>query len=646
MKRVLLLCFALVCITATPSISLTQVSDVTPPTLVNLSFSPAAIDTRYADQNVTITADITDDLSGFSYSYVYFRSPSGNQTQYGYMYYWNIVSGNVLNGKFRGTITFPKNSEAGTWTIYNVNLRDQAGNTAQLTTAQLLAAGIPASITVTSIPDTTPPTLTNISFSPQAVDVSSGARDVTVTFAVQDDLSGFDYSPYPGSRWSSYCLGARSSSGQYQYVIYDNIKLVSGTAQNGIFQGAFKIPQYAEAGDWQIYLSLYDKAGNNRFFYSGYNWPSGLPNKFTVISVPSDTTSPNLANLSFAPAFINTSQGAQIVDLYFSLTDNLSGMQAYIVQGQHGSMLYGIASITFQSPSGGQTVNGSVYQQSQLVSGTPLNSVWHGQMSFPRYSEAGTWKAVSAYLYDGVRNSRYLNTNDLIAAGFPTDIVIIKPSLGVDGTIDAANGGTIQDVTFGQYAQISAPPGVLGSGSIDVSIDVLSAPPNIPSPQGFGAAGSRFVNIQLTPEPIYPLPAPGFTLTIPLVQSNPPAPGTLLNLFRINSSTGALVPAFDAYGHPIVGAVNADRLSATFSGIISFSTVVALTPLPNIIPGDLNGDQVVNCADLKIVKASFGKRQGQSGYDSRADVNGDKVVDINDLMFVSKLLPAGTVCSN
>ncbi|MFH0725325.1 MAG: choice-of-anchor Q domain-containing protein [Pseudomonadota bacterium] len=61
--------------------------------------------------------------------------------------------------------------------------------------------------------------------------------------------------------------------------------------------------------------------------------------------------------------------------------------------------------------------------------------------------------------------------------------------------------------------------------------------------------------------------------------------------------------------------------------------------------GDLNNDGAVNCADLAIVKASFGKRTGQPGFDPRADVNKDGVVDIRDLSFVSRLLPAGTKCS-
>jgi hypothetical protein len=47
-----------------------------------------------------------------------------------------------------------------------------------------------------------------------------------------------------------------------------------------------------------------------------------------------------------------------------------------------------------------------------------------------------------------------------------------------------------------------------------------------------------------------------------------------------------------------------------------------------------NDDGQVNGADLAIVKASFGKKLGQPGFDSRADVNKGGVVNILDLRVV------------
>jgi Dockerin type I domain len=80
---------------------------------------------------------------------------------------------------------------------------------------------------------------------------------------------------------------------------------------------------------------------------------------------------------------------------------------------------------------------------------------------------------------------------------------------------------------------------------------------------------------------------------------------------------------------------------------ISQRSLTRMAALVNVfpVPGDVNGDGVVNCADLDIVKASFGKKIGQLGFDPRADVNGDGVVNVLDLSAVARQIPTGTVCN-
>src|ERR1700728_4401255 len=93
--------------------------------------------------------------------------------------------------------------------------------------------------------------------------------------------------------------------------------------------------------------------------------------------------------------------------------------------------------------------------------------------------------------------------------------------------------------------------------------------------------------------------------------------------------------------------VGAHTIIATYMGnsIDSPSTSQSLSVQVAAILGDVNGDGVVNCADLAIVKGSFGLKTGQPGFDPRADVNHDGVVNILDLSIVAKQLPAGTVCN-
>ena len=51
-------------------------------------------------------------------------------------------------------------------------------------------------------------------------------------------------------------------------------------------------------------------------------------------------------------------------------------------------------------------------------------------------------------------------------------------------------------------------------------------------------------------------------------------------------------------------------------------------------PYDLNKDGHVNIVDVVIVATSFGKKEGDPGWDPRADVNGDGVVNIIDLVLI------------
>jgi len=97
----------------------------------------------------------------------------------------------------------------------------------------------------------------------------------------------------------------------------------------------------------------------------------------------------------------------------------------------------------------------------------------------------------------------------------------------------------------------------------------------------------------------------------------------------------------------VLPAGNAQTLSAAFTPTDTAdykSTHVSVIVNVKAVPGDLNGDGVVNCADLAIIKASFGKKTAQAGFDPRADVNSDGIVNVLDLAFVSKQLPAGTAC--
>ncbi len=133
------------------------------------------------------------------------------------------------------------------------------------------------------------------------------------------------------------------------------------------------------------------------------------------------------------------------------------------------------------------------------------------------------------------------------------------------------------------------------------------------------------------------------------------------------TDTGAGIQSFTVYvsdnnGPFTTFQANATSTSATFTGqrnhtygfysvasdlvgnVEAAKTVADTTTKLIAGVGDLNGDGVVNCADLVIVRVAFGKKTGQIGFDSRADLNGDGVVNVLDLSMVAKQISAGTSC--
>jgi len=610
----------LLCLIAAAPRASAQASDVTPPQLQAVAITPAAVDVSASSKTVVIDMGVTDNLSGVDTVIAMLIAPNGTIAQN------RAVS--VDGFTYRSTITIPRYAANGTWQL-RITLVDAVNNHAFIAPSVLQSRGLPFSISVTSTPaDVTPPVPVSISFSPSVVDVSNQAQNVTVQVRVTDDLSGVVVDP---TVFTGFTLVVQSPVGQ-QIRLYNVDFTVTGTPQASVWQATFQMPRFSDAAVWGVsQLRVTDAAGNDRFLFANDLANAGVVPQLTVASAVSDRTPPTLAGFSFSPTVINTALAPQTVNVKLDLHDDLSGVS-------YGDRtLYN--RLFFTSPSG-QSVD-AVRPNFIRTSGDVLNGRWETNMTFPQFSEAGTWNVTFLRLEDATYNLRFLTQPGIKALGFATGLTVIRPSLVVDGSC-GSSGGVVQDQTFGSRAELIAPAGVL-PGNTTVAIDVLTSSINVPMPTGFETTGSLYANIELTPNPS-PLAAPGLTLVLPLPSPQPP--GLLLALEKIDPSTGNLIPALDASGAAIYGVVGADGQSATFSGVIRFSTFVGLLPdrLPvqiavkpgsETVPINLKSNGVTpvailsthdfNAADLDPATVTFAGASAQRS--SMEDVNGDGLPD-------------------
>jgi hypothetical protein len=577
---------------AVPTSGAAQDVDVTAPVLRNFAYSAASIDVSQGSQTITVTAHVTDDLSGVSSVFAQFRSPTGAQSQFANLL---VADGTPLDGTFTGGVSFPQFAEAGIWTVTLVRTFDRAGNSMALDTAALDTRGFPTQLSVSSVADTEAPQVLSVAAAPAEIDVSRAPANVTVTLHVTDNLSGSELVPCPSNSFvrGIFPIRWRSPSGaQNRFTTHPTYALVSGTRLDGNWQASFSMPQFSEAGVWTIEsVELWDCAGNVRFLNGPQLNALGLQTSVRVLSTPSDIQAPGLTALSYSPITINTSRASQLVTVRLGASDSLSGVDMTPTTPVASFFERGVQ---FRSPSGNQFATAAFFSQFTLVEGSRENGVWTATVPFAQFAEDGTWRIAFVQIKDAVRNIRSYNTAELEALGFPTRLEVIRPSLTSDGAV-TPTGGTITDDTFGDRASVTFPPGAVNEATT-VAVDVFLEPLDIPNPTGFIGPGTLFVNIDLTPEPAFPLPPPGLTVVLPV--ANAMLPGTVLNLFKVDEATGNLVAASNVFGQEVTGTVDANGLSATFTGIASLSTVVGLVPEELSVAIDIKPGAVPNTINL------------------------------------------------
>jgi hypothetical protein len=362
-------------------------ADTTPPAVTSVGVSPASVDVRSQQQVVTVTLGLSDAGSGVASGSFVLEPQSGQSQPIGGYFSGPPAGGTDNNGTWQAQVTIPQFVAPGTWQLDALDVVDNSGNSHIYSTANLNGLGT-TTFTVQSTPDTTPPAVSAVSFSPNPVDVSSGSQVVTATVTATDAGSGVA---------SGYMVLA-SPDGKQSYLAATSFTLSSGTPQSGTWTATITVPRYAEAGTWSVsQLSLTDKAGNSAFYSAGRTaLPAYTP--LTVTDTNPDTTAPAVVGIGIQPATVDVSHGQQDVTLDFHVTDALSGATD--------------VSYVATSPSGSQQLSGDI---AAPFSGTPQDGHWESVLTLGSHAEAGVWKINTVSVTDAVGNGASVNAPNVPA---------------------------------------------------------------------------------------------------------------------------------------------------------------------------------------------------------------------------------------
>jgi hypothetical protein len=241
------------------------------------------------------------------------------------------------------------------------------------------------------------------------------------------------------------------------------------------------------------------------------------------------------------------------------------------------------------------------------------------------------------------------NTTIKVTYGNLTSTLQTVGPAGVKGDLDGDGMVTVQDLLLLEAMVGSIPTGpsdardLNGDGKID-NLDVEAlltlCGKNCPS-----LTATTTSLASSAPQVQYTHP---FTLTSKVTENGlqPPTGGVSFLVDGQVNDTGILGGPGQASVVSNSLSIGSHTISALYTGdrnnAPSASQSVTVTVVP--VPGDVNGDGVVNCLDLALVKAAFGTTTGQPGFNPNADLNHDGVVNVLDLSFVARQVPAGTTC--
>ena len=384
------------------TVNITEVPDQidnNPPVLSELTFTPTSVNVSSSTAQVTATVRVTDETNvNIPASPPFFLGVNISTATISANSTWQLTSGNSQDGVYQATFTIPQGKTAGDYTLGTQSFTDDNENSAACnSTLDCVAQGQAAALTVISSSDSNPPVLSELTFTPTSVNVSSSTAQVTATVRVTDETNvNIPASPpfFLGVNISTATISANSTW-----------QLTSGNSQDGVYQATFTIPQGKTAGDYTL--------GTQSFTDDNEN--SAACNSTLDCVAQGQAATLTISNTNQAPTISSAAS--------FNANENQTSIGSIVASDANGD------SLTFS------------------ISGSEINISSSGVLSFvssPDYETKNSYTA-TVTVSDGTNSTNQnitVNIND-IALASDTDSLTLNGTAGSDTLQGGAGDDTI-----------------------------------------------------------------------------------------------------------------------------------------------------------------------------------------------------------
>ena len=305
----------------------TNPPDNVAPVLVSFDIAPIPVDVSTSSKNITVTARLTDNLSGVRTVSANIELPNGSTiNSLGTL----PLPLTALDGMWELEFTIPKFTLPGTANIASLNAVDSSGNQITYTAMSMPAIGTFGTTgfnIINSNPDNTAPSLTSFTVTPASVNITLAAQNIIVRATASDNIAGV--------KSASVTIRLPNNTFQSTTALYD---ITSSSTLNGQWDATFTIPLQTLPGTGKVFqLTLLDSANINRVY--SLDALTLLGTDFTVINesvLPVQWLKPVTASIQNRYSRVEWSTVSEINNEKFVIEHSNNGKEFYRVGEQKG----------------------------------------------------------------------------------------------------------------------------------------------------------------------------------------------------------------------------------------------------------------------------------------------------------------------